>query len=222
MFPLLFLWRELVLLVNDSLPGSTSTPSSSPSKTDSERTTLIYGIDNVINTEVQFFSNARKKIDTSMNYTRPELAIVLEPIRNAFLDAKGRYVRLRYITEITKDNISYCKELMTIVDELRHLEGIKGNFMLSESEYLAPIILFEKGKMASQIIYSNQKELVDQHQYIFDTLWGNAISAQQRLKQIEGGLIAEEHHRTRFLENPNEISDEIKKTINTSDDDWSI
>ena len=94
------------------MPESTSTPSS-PSNTDSERTTkLIYGIDNVINTEVQFFSNARKRIDTSMNYTRPELAIVLEPIRNAFLDAKSRYVRLRYITEITKDNISYCKELM--------------------------------------------------------------------------------------------------------------
>src|ERR1051325_3035225 len=188
MFPLLFLWRELVLLVNDSLPGSTSTPSSSPSKTDSERTTLIYGIDNVINTEVQFFSNARKKIDTSMNYTRPELAIVLEPIRNAFLDAKGRYVRLRYITEITKDNISYCKELMTIVDELRHLEGIKGNFMLSESEYLAPIILFEKGKMASQIIYSNLIEIVEQQQYIFETLWNKAIPAENRILEIENDI----------------------------------
>jgi hypothetical protein len=35
---------------------------------------------------------------------------------------------------------------MTIVDELRHLQGIKGNFMLSETEYLSPIILLEKGK----------------------------------------------------------------------------
>jgi hypothetical protein len=35
---------------------------------------------------------------------------------------------------------------MTIVDELRHLEGIKGNFMISETEYLAPLILFEKVK----------------------------------------------------------------------------
>src|ERR1051325_11029575 len=188
MFPLLFLWRELVLLVNDSLPGSTSTPSSSPSKTDSERTTLIYGIDNVINTEVQFFSNARKKIDTSMNYTRPELAIVLEPIRNAFLDAKGRYVRLRYITEITKDNISYCKELMTIVDELRHLEGIKGNFMLSESEYLSPVVLFEKGKVVSQIIHSNLKEIVEQQQYFFDSLWSKAIPAKDRIYELEHGV----------------------------------
>ncbi|MFL6404200.1 MAG: hypothetical protein ACJ71M_12065, partial [Nitrososphaeraceae archaeon] len=130
-------------------------------------TQVLYGIDNVINAESQFFSKTRGRIDTYMNFTRPPLAIEIETIKKAFLDAKRRSVKLRYLTEITKDNISYCKELMTIVDELRHLEGIKGNFMLSETEYIAPIILFEKGKIASQIIYSNQKEIVDQHQYIF-------------------------------------------------------
>jgi signal transduction histidine kinase len=185
------------------LPGSTSTPSSSsPSNADSDRTKLIYGIDNVINTEVQFFSNARKKIDTSMNYTRPELAIVLEPIRNAFLDAKGRYVRLRYITEITKDNISYCKELMTIVDELRHLEGIKGNFMLSETEYISPVVLFEKGRIASQIIHSNLKEIVEQQQYFFDTLWSKAIPAKDRIYEVEHGV---ESHFIETIRDPVEI-----------------
>jgi two-component system, OmpR family, sensor histidine kinase VicK len=74
-----------------------------------------------------------------MNFTRPQLAIVLDPIRNAFVDAKNRGVRLRYLTEITTENISYCKELLSIVSKLRHLDGIKGNFMISESEYLAPI-----------------------------------------------------------------------------------
>jgi two-component system, OmpR family, sensor histidine kinase VicK len=107
---------------------------------------------------------------------------------------------------------------------MRHLDGIKGNFMISESEYLAPIILFEKGKIASQIIYSNQKEIVDQHQYIFETLWNKAMPAQQRIKEIEEGIIEEEqHYQTRFLENPNEVSEELKKIIDTSEDDsWSI
>jgi signal transduction histidine kinase len=158
-----------------------------------------------------------------MNYTRPPLAITIDPIRDAFSDAKKRGVKLRYLTEVSKDNTSFCKELMSLVDEMRHLDGIKGNFMISESEYLAPIILFEKGKIAPQIIYSNQKENVDQHQYIFDTLWSKAVSAEQRIKEIEEGVIGQEHYRTRFLENPNEVSEEIRKTINTSDDDsWSI
>ena len=199
-----------------------------PSDTNSQSTTntttrLIEGTDNVLNTELLFFSNARKGIDTCMNYTRPELAIVLEQIKNAFLDAKARSVRLRYITEITKDNLSYCKELALLVDELRHLEGIKGNFMLSESEYLAPVVLFEKGKIASQIICSNQKEIVDQHQYMFDTLWNKGTSAQQRIKEIEEGVVEQQYYQTTFLENPNEISEELKKTIDTSDDDsWSV
>jgi two-component system, OmpR family, sensor histidine kinase VicK len=153
-----------------------------------ETTELIHGIDNVINTEVQFFSSATKRIDTCMNYTRPELAIVLEPIRKAFLDAKGRNVGLRYITEVTKDNVSYCEELMTLVDELRHLEGIKGNFMLSETEYLSPIILFEKGKVASQILYSNLAQIVQQQQYFFDTLWSKAIPAKDRIYELEHGV----------------------------------
>ena len=124
-------------------------------------TQVLYGIDNVINAELQFFSRTRGRIDTYVNFTRPPLAIEIETIKKAFLDAKRRSVKLRYLTEITKDNISYCKELMTIVDELRHLEGIKGNFMISETEYLSPVVLFEKEKVASQIIYSNVKEIVE-------------------------------------------------------------
>jgi signal transduction histidine kinase len=123
-----------------------------------------------------------------MNYTRPPLAILIEPIKKAFIDAKTRDVRLRYLTEITKDNIDYCKVLTTIVDDLRHLDGIKGNFMISEMEYLAPLILYEKGKIASQVIYSNSEEIVEQQQYIFDTLWRKAIPAEQKIREIEEGI----------------------------------
>ena len=172
----------------------------------------MHGEQNVIRIELKFFSNSGRKIDTCMNYTRPALAITTEPIRNAFIEAKKRGVKLRYLTEITKDNVAYCKDLISIVDEMRHLDGIKGNFMIIESEYLAPIVLLEKGKIASKIIYSNETELVDQHQYIFDTLWNKAISAQQKIKEIEEGITeGEEHYQTRFLENPNEVFEEIKK-----------
>jgi two-component system, OmpR family, sensor histidine kinase VicK len=123
-----------------------------------------------------------------MNYTRPPLAILIEPIKKAFLDAKSRDVRLRYLTEITKDNIDYCKVLTTIVDDLRHLDGIKANFMISEMEYLAPLILYEKEKIASQVIYSNAEEIVEQQQYIFDTLWRKAIPAEQKIREIEEGM----------------------------------
>ena len=60
-----------------------------------------------------------------MDYTRPSLALRIESIRKSFLDAKDRDVKLRYITEITRENVQHCKELMKIA-EVRHLDGIKG------------------------------------------------------------------------------------------------
>jgi signal transduction histidine kinase len=123
-----------------------------------------------------------------MNFTRPPLAITLDPIRNAFLEAKKRGVHLRYLTEVTKDNLSYCKELLNIVGELHHLEGIKGNFMISESEYIAPLILFERGRVASQAVYSNIKEVVAQQQHIFENFWSKSTSAINKIKEIEEGI----------------------------------
>jgi two-component system sensor histidine kinase VicK len=145
-----------------------------------------------------------------MNYTRPQLAVALDPIRNTFIDAKNRGVRLRYLTEITTENISFCKELLSTVSELGHLDGIKGNFMISESEYLAPAVLFEKGIVAARIIYSNVKELVEEHEYVFDTLWSKAISAQQRIMEIEQGV---EPTETKVLENRAQIFNHMKSVI---------
>jgi two-component system, OmpR family, sensor histidine kinase VicK len=175
----------------------------------SEKTEVVYGTSNVINREIQFFSNAILKVDTCMDNTRPSLALSIESIRKSFLDAKSRNVNLRYITEVTAENISYCKELMKIV-EVRHLDGIKGNFMVSEKEYLAPAISNNTSDIASHIIYSNSQEIVKQQNYIFDTLWNKSTPAIQRIKEIEEGL---EPIATRLLENPDEIFNHLRYVI---------
>jgi len=134
-----------------------------------ENTEVLYGTDNVLNAELRFFSLANTRIDTCMDYTRPRLAIGIEPIRRSIADAKGKGVQLRYLTEITNDNLYYCKEIMKIVNELRHLDGIKGNFMISEGEYLAPTS-HNKVNSSEIIIFSNVKEIIEHQQYVFDTL----------------------------------------------------
>src|ERR671930_2179371 len=126
----------------------------------SETTEVLHGEQNVVNTVLQFTSKAKSRIDACVDYTRPSLAVEIEELRKAFLDAKRRGVRLRYVTEITEDNVGYCKELIKMVDELRHLDGIKGNFYLSETEYIAPATFHEKGKPASRIIHSNVNDIV--------------------------------------------------------------
>jgi two-component system, OmpR family, sensor histidine kinase VicK len=151
-----------------------------------EKTKILYGSHGVIDMAIQFASNAENKIDACVDYTRPSLILQIKEIKKAFHNARERGIKLRYITEITADNVSFCKELSTtIADELRHLDGIKGNFYVSEREYIAPAALHQKDKPSSQIIHSNMKEMVEEQQYIFDTLWNKSISAEDKIKEIE-------------------------------------
>ena len=154
-----------------------------------------------------------------MNYTRPLLSVVLDPTKDAIINARNRGVRLRYLTEITAENISYCKELLSIVSELRHLEGIKANFMISEMEYVAPLVILDNGgevttttkaAASAQIIHSNLDELVKQHEYMFDTLWSNATLAEQRIKQIEEGA---EPIETKVIEDKEKILNHMKSIL---------
>ena len=148
-----------------------------------------------------------EKIDTCMDYRRPLLAISLKQISEAFTESKNRGIKIRYLTAITHDNISSCKDLLSIVDELKHLDGIKGCFMISDSEYLAPMVLFEQEKVASQIVCSNVKEVVEQQQRLFCNLWNKAMPAEQRFREIEVEIVPIE---SKVLENKVEIFDYMK------------
>ena len=167
-------------------PGASSSTPPLPSVRTIQRTEVLTGEQNVVDTVLQFVSNAKNRIDACIDSSRPSLAFEIEILKKAFLDAMNRGVKLRYVTEINEDNVKDCKELINIVDELRHLEGIKGNFYVNETEYIAPATLHENGKPASQITYSSVKEIVEHHtQYVFDTLWSRAIPAEQRIQEIE-------------------------------------
>jgi two-component system sensor histidine kinase VicK len=158
--------------------------------TEPARTDIIHGIDNVVNTVSQLIFNTKYKIDACVDYTRPYLATEINQLRDAFLDAKKRGIKIRYLTEITKDNLRYCKELMPLVEEFRHLAGIKGSFYISEQEYAAPATYHEKGKSADMMVHSTVREIVEHQQYVFDTIWNTSTSAERKIKEIEseGGV----------------------------------
>jgi hypothetical protein len=156
-----------------------------------EVTEIIQGDKNVFEVVSRFISTADTRIDACVDQTRPALGTDIEQIRSLVLNSHKRGVRLRCITEITKSNIHYCKRLLDIVDELRHLDNIVGTFYASDKECLLPASVHKKGKPASQIIYWNIKETVKHQQYVFETLWNKAFSAQQKINQIEKGEVPE-------------------------------
>jgi two-component system sensor histidine kinase VicK len=132
------------------------------------------------------------------------------------LKAKG--IRQRFITEITQENVRYSKELAKHV-ELRHLEGVKGNFgIVDGKEYGAAANIYDL-QPPVEFIYSNVKTFVEQQQYFFETLWNKAIPAEQRIKEIEEGRVV--HYQTRIIENPDEAIKEIGR-LNTGSNKLDI
>ncbi len=166
---------------------------------------ILYGAENAVGRGVQFMRNVKKRMDIFFDHRAPSIVVDIEEYRNGYINIRRRGAKIRAFTEINKENIQYCKELMEMVDELRHLDGVRGGMAVSESEYMATTVL-EESKPLTEVIYSNVKEVVEQGQYIFDTLWRSAISAEQKIKEIEEGVT---RYETRIIENPDEVIREI-------------
>jgi signal transduction histidine kinase len=175
------------------------------SDTNPERTEILYGAQNALNVSLKLVANAKYKINLMADSKASTVYACVDEYRNSIVQLKGRGVQIRFLTEIAKDNISYCKQLMKYVDELRHLDGVKGNLAVSESEYNASVSLQQERPIV-QTIYSNVRAFVDQQQYIFETLWNKGTPAEKKIKEIEEGVT---HSETRIIESPEEVIKEI-------------
>jgi two-component system, OmpR family, sensor histidine kinase VicK len=153
-----------------------------------ERTQVLDGVENANNSIFQFLSNTKSRISVCSDSKGPSVNVGVELYNRATIDLKNRGVKVKHVTEINKENIRYCKDLMKIIDELRHLDGVKGNFAVNDTEYIATAAALEEAQPVRQLLYSNMKTIVEQQQYIFDTLWNKAIPAEQKIKEIEEGI----------------------------------
>jgi two-component system sensor histidine kinase VicK len=155
------------------------------SNTDTKKIRILDGIQSTTNAILRLLSKSKSGVDICSNYTVLSLAIVDEVFQKALSEAKRREVKLRCVIEITKENIAYCKELMGRV-ELRHLDGLKGTFILNEREYLSiSTATLLEGKTIPQIVHTNIEQIIEQQQHIFDTFWNKTISAQEKIGEIE-------------------------------------
>ena len=89
--------------------------------------------------QLQVLTNAKSTIFVCGDSISPSIIIQIEPIKKIIFDCVKRGVKYKYITEINRDNILYCKEISKIIglDSIRHLDKVKGNFAVTESEYIA-------------------------------------------------------------------------------------
>jgi signal transduction histidine kinase len=180
-----------------------------------EKTLVLYGPENAISVIKQFYSRVQDTSKLITDASGPQAIMQVKEYKEILMNLIRRGVKRQLITEVTKENLAYCKLIAGAV-ELRHLEGIKGNFAVSETEYMATAIL-HKTEPVTQVIYSNATSVVEQHRYLFDTLWSRAIPADQIIPQIEQGI---EPIRTRIIEDDSELFREVNDAMLTANK-WS-
>ena len=174
---------------------------------------ILYGVEKAVGRGVYFMYNVKQRMDIFFDHRAPSIVVDVKEYRDGYIDIRKRGGMIRAFTEITKDNVKHCKELSKIVDELRHLDGVKGGIAINESEYMATTVL-QEAKPLTQVIYSNVKEVVEQGQYIFDTLWNVAVPAEKKIREIEEGKIS---YETRIIENnPDEIVKQLSRITSES------
>jgi two-component system, OmpR family, sensor histidine kinase VicK len=172
-------------------------------KDSSERTEILDGPENVLARVLERLSLTKERVDLCGDSTGPALIIANETLKKAYVEAAFRGVKIRNICEITKDNISYCKEFMKF-SELRHLDDVVGSFGIGDNMDYIGIAKLQSQDIPVQAIFSSMKLFVEQQQYFFDTLWNRAIPAVQKIKEIEEGIVPD------FIEtirNPKEIQE---------------
>ncbi len=147
-------------------------------------------MDTAVNYGIRFLENVRERMDICVDKNGPFLIMKSDIYKSNYVKAKNRGAKIRFITEITKDNIQYCKELGEIVSELRHLDGVKGSACVNDSEFLG-MTTWRERQLLNPVIYSTEREVIEQQRYIFEMFWKKAEPFTQRLKEIEEGIVPE-------------------------------
>ncbi len=147
-----------------------------------EKTEVLSG-EKTVNGLLSVLSNVSSKVNIFGDSTYPLFLLNTKQIKEKFIDFKRRGINSRFITEITLENITYCKELIQYI-ELRHLDQIKGNGIISETEYIVTTCRNDYMIPTTQAIYSNIETILVQNQHLFETLWDKSIPANQVINEI--------------------------------------
>ena len=157
---------------------------------DREITQVWEGVENTVGKSLDVLYKLQKSCDQCVDRNAASVILMTEPIMQAYVDLKRRGISVRFITEITRENIEYCKEIMKIAD-VRHLDGISGNFTIADGTDYAGVATTHEAQPITQLLVSNVRAFVQQQQYFFEMLWKKAISSEDRIRELEEGVAPE-------------------------------
>jgi len=96
---------------------------------------------------------------------------------------KEKGIKCRLITEVNLENLDFLSSLTFL--EIRHLEGLRGNFGIYDERGYMAHILHKENDESLQTYISTSKTLVEGQMQLFEELWRMAIPFPTRKKGLE-------------------------------------
>ena len=134
----------------------------------------------------------------------------------------SKEIKVRLLTDIRNENLEYCKKLLDEIKhmEIRHLDGVKGNFtILDNKELLITDFVDKLGEPVNDALFWYSKEMTDARIFMFQNLWHQAISADARFKELEQGIQPE---ILQTIKEPYEIVETEHKLLRSAKDEILI
>jgi two-component system, OmpR family, sensor histidine kinase VicK len=173
------------------------------SSSSEHKTEVWYGAENIVNKSLEVLYSIENQYDLCISQGGLSPILSEDRIREAYYDLKARGVTIRIITEITKDNLKDCRELLELA-EIRHLSEMSGNFVIADRKnYAAAAELNDVYPQITELIVSTVPAFVKQQQHFFDMLWSKSVPVEQRITEIEEGVIPDV---LEVLKEPTEIN----------------
>jgi FixJ family two-component response regulator len=132
-------------------------------------------------------ANSKTKMCSVRNPTLIGTGPYVKGHTSTYVSAVSKGLKVFIVTEINRDNLATCKELMVNRGiELRHLARVVPNFNVWDEKYVLESIegssdLFPKGR----VFYSNLESIVSRNQFLFNDLWKIAVPAKERIRELE-------------------------------------
>ncbi|HJU78651.1 MAG TPA: HAMP domain-containing sensor histidine kinase [Nitrososphaeraceae archaeon] len=142
-------------------------------------------------------AKTEKNLNIMGDSKSPEF-LLYDEITKALQKAKTKGIKIRFITEINRANVGKCKEIMKFA-EVRHLDNIIGNFILSDKEFFGQTL---GSNYQVNKIYNNDHGIVELQNYVFENLWNNSVSEHDKSSSLQVGVEPEE---VKVLSDPIEI-----------------
>lgn len=154
-----------------------------------EKTEVLQGAENIRNFVLPRYAAIKDNMDTCHDYHGPSAVTTAEPIWLELLKLERRGIKIRFLTDITKENITACKKFLTLkTAELRHLAGVKGNYAIADRKEYFENTISEGDEQPEHGIFTTVRGIVDSRQFLFDNLWRKGVPAEDRIREIERGI----------------------------------